>query len=240
MKKLICLLFVLCIACVAYAKNEAGVGLKLGKAAKVTNLDSAKRDISNTSNTSPSLTDAAFLFGADVFFEHSFNKTFVLGGKLGYETAGKDELKFRISYPSYYAGNYRLKVDQDIFPLSLYGKINLSRLFNVYGGGGFSLAFSTLEDGPKKYKDNKIFPHIVFGSEIRVSKSIGLGVDFKYSTNAKLDGHGYPQIFSKDIMLDLNGLSYAIQFRYYFDVQDRAKEKNIKTVETEEPSQQTQ
>ncbi|MDR1160319.1 MAG: porin family protein [Syntrophomonadaceae bacterium] len=218
----VCVLVLYVSASAAFAAGvkEVGVGLKLGKAAKTTNLDAVKNNISSISSTS-SLSESSMFLGADIFFEHNFNERFALGGKLGYETVGKDELSFRIRPPSSLAGRYNLKMEQNIFPLSVYGKLNIFEFFNIYGGGGLSWAFSTFKDGPQKYKDNKIFPHLVFGAEVRVSRAIGLGVDFKYSKNAKLDGHGYPKIFSKDIVDDLNGLSWGVQFRYYFEIESR-------------------
>lgn len=202
-------------------KDQYGLGIKAGASSKTTNLDNAF-DEWGSIPSSKSLTESNGLFGFEAFYEKALggeNGRSYLGVKLGYENLSDDELSWRLSIPygPFPAGNYKLTMEGAAVPLSVYYKYDLSGKFNVYAGVGVTWAFAKLKDGPDDYKENKIFPHINTGAEWRIGRVVGLGVDMRYSFGSKMKKlDDIPQIFEKDIMLDLNGLSGSVVLRFYF------------------------
>lgn len=89
-------------------------------------------------------------------------------------------------------------------PVSIYYKYKVSPLLQVYGGFGATPAYYSMNHISKI----KVFPHILFGAEVRLLKYFALCAEANYNFNAKAqDQYEY---------IDLSGLSANLGARLYF------------------------
>ena len=133
-------------------------------------------------------------------YDQEIGSAIKLGFKLGVDLYGPNELKDSPIVIDH-------KEDTSAFPLSVYLKYDDTVSF--YVGGGISYFGTTLTIGSTERHDGRFTPHLMSGIEVRCSPSLGIGLDFQYNFNAKVEKSG-------TVYSDRSGLQGALAARFYF------------------------
>ena len=134
------------------------------------------------------------------YYDQGMNSTVKLGFKLGIDIYGVNELK---NSPVY----IDTKEETIGVPLSVYLKYDNTLSF--YVGGGISYFRTTMTYGSTDRKDGRFTPHLISGIEVKCTPSFGIGLDFQYNFNAKVEKSG-------TIYSNRSGLQGALAARFYF------------------------
>ena len=203
MKKLLFAVLALVLMSSASFADMVGFGIKGGGSGnKPESLKEYESSYGGDLTKSPLFLGLELLYEKDLMGSYSqdIGSAVKLGFKLGIDIYGSNELKDSPFYID-------TKEETIGVPLSVYLKYDNDLSF--YVGGGISYFSTTMTYGSTERRDGRFTPHLMSGIEVRCSPSFGIGLDFQYNFNAKVEKSG-------TIYSDRSGLQGALAARFYF------------------------
>ena len=197
MKKLvIAVLAVLFVAPSVMAKDW-GIGVKLGAG-----QNDPKTLKENFDLVGGELDKNAGYFSLEVLHEWALNdEANKIGAKVGWDMYGENEHKY---------GSIKDTEETYSFPFTVYYKRdNGIGKVSWFGGAGFTILHTKVEEGSWDTSKSRVFPHIVAGGEYRFTNVFALGLEARYNIAAKVKKDGAT-------LSDRSGFGAALTGRFYF------------------------
>ena len=197
MKKLvIAVLAVLFVAPTVMAKDW-GIGVKLGAG-----QNDPKTLKENFDLVGGELDKNAGYFSLEVLHEWALNdEANKIGAKVGWDMYGENEHKY---------GSIKDTEETYSFPFTVYYKRdNGIGKVSWFGGAGFTILHTKVEEGSWDTSKSRVFPHIVAGGEYRFTNVFALGLEARYNIAAKVKKDGAT-------LSDRSGFGAALTGRFYF------------------------